>query len=261
METIIFKTLSKSRAVIIKQNAQYLQKGTGKDKDKVVKKRLIRYVEDASSIYVDEQNIVDKDMQASVLIINNGKMTVRDDNPTLLEFLRAHPDNLANGGDIFKELDVENEAIFEIQNYEITDEAVSYAMKGSETEVMGAAIWLFNPSYIHKKIYDVRLALRQRIQADIVFAKLVNEYFAEKNNDEKQIITLALSNKVIGMSNGKDIVWYGTDNKIFSGSQANDVIKEMSLWVVNDEEGRTTIKAISQKLGQEIKEAKKAKES
>ena len=47
--------------------------------------------------------------------------------------------------------------------------------------------------------------------------------------------------------NGKSIAW-DDDEVIYIGSQANSVVKEFAIWVKNDEEGRTILKIISEKI-------------
>ena len=80
------------------------------------------------------------------------------------------------------------------------------------------------------------------------FVTELNKFFDDKNNDEKLMTTVALTEGVIRIENGKTIVWDDSDEAIFTGSQPNNVTKEFAVWVKSTEEGRQIIKLISDKV-------------
>ena len=110
MAKITFKTLSKRKVIILKQNIPFNERyKSGAKKGKVKRKRVIRYVEDLDSIFVDEQIRIDPKATRTHIKISGGVKHVDEDDIYLLEFLRASSENEANGGKIFREVDVEKD--------------------------------------------------------------------------------------------------------------------------------------------------------
>ena len=62
--------------------------------------REIRYCENMPSIYVDEQG--DHARRGSI-VFRDKNLIVSPRNPQLVEFMRAHPGNIENGGSLFRE--------------------------------------------------------------------------------------------------------------------------------------------------------------
>ena len=70
--------------------------------DKENRVREIRYCENMSSIYVEQQG---DHAKRGAVIFREGVLIVPKEKPQLAEYLDAHPGNKANGGSLFYELD------------------------------------------------------------------------------------------------------------------------------------------------------------
>ncbi len=60
--------------------------------------RQIRYCRNENSIYVDEQS---SNAIREQIVFRESMLAVKRENPPLIKYLLAHPDNVANGGSIF----------------------------------------------------------------------------------------------------------------------------------------------------------------
>lgn len=70
--------------------------------------RAIRYCPEEKSIFVESQN--EATAKRAAIWFEDGKIIVPKTQPNLQDFLDLHPDNVANGGNIFKELNLEVDA-------------------------------------------------------------------------------------------------------------------------------------------------------
>ena len=60
--------------------------------------REIRYARGERSIFVDEQSATAK---REVIVFRDNNLLVNPNQPELINYLRRHPDNVANGGRVF----------------------------------------------------------------------------------------------------------------------------------------------------------------
>lgn len=247
----IFKTLKKTHAVIIEQPSTYYEKDK---KGKVVRKRQIQYVAELDTIFVDEQRQQMENPKSSPIYITRSILKVEDDNRPLLEFMEKHSDNEANGGRVFKLMDIEKEEIYEVERFESMDKARSLLSEANDTLVRAIAVWFLGTSHIDQRIPKLKITLRNKLDMNLKladgktdFATALIDFINDKNSDEKLLITVALKENIIKIVNGKSIAWEG-DEVIYIGSQAGNVVQEFAVWAKNDEEGRSVLKIITEKI-------------
>lgn len=249
---VSFKTLSKHKVLMIKQPFIINEK----DKNgKIKARRQIQYVEHLDSIYVDEQHKIEPKATPTRIRINNGIITVEDEDPRKIEVLRKYPDNVSNGGNLFKELDVANEELYEIQKYEKMDRARKNIMESEENSVRAAAVFFLNPKYLHKTFATIKIRLREAAEAisqkaedPTNFIDNINAFFAEKNNSEKLTAVVAIHEGIIKIMNGKNIAWADSEEKIFIAAQQKDVIQDFAVWMKSDKEGRQILSVLADKI-------------
>tara|TARA_R100000781_G_scaffold113283_1_gene81467 strand:+ start:2184 stop:2963 length:780 start_codon:yes stop_codon:yes gene_type:complete len=251
----IFRTLKKHNVIIVKNPFIYTEKyKSGPNIGKAKKKRQVRYVEHLDSIFMDEQITIDPKAEATPVYIKKGVKLVEDDNTQLAEFLRIHNDNELNGGRIFKEVDVEKEELYEIEKYEAVDSAKANIMKADDNTLRAAAVFFLNPSYIDKSPSTLKIKLRQNVEITTnptdkeSFVSKINAFFAEKNNNEKLLTTIALNENIIKIVNGKKIAWDDSNEVIYVAGQTKDVIQDFAVWLKTDEEGRQMLSVLSDKI-------------
>ena len=227
----------------------------GAKEGKVKSRRLIQFNEDLDTIYLDEQRKMLDNPKPTHIFFTKKPLTIHQDERSRIEFLRKHPDNEANGGRYFKELDVVNDEILELKAYEELDKAKQSLMAADDNLVRAIAVWFLGSNYAYKRINKLKLTLRQKLDMNLQmqnskksFVEAFNEFVADKNNDEKLTLSTALDKNVIKISSGNKIAWSDTNEVIFTASRAGDVIKDFALWLKNDEEGRHLLKTLVEKL-------------
>jgi hypothetical protein len=81
--------------------------------------RAIRYIPREQTIYVEEQT--SKPVKQPI-IFENGRLWVRRNQPNLKAFLDAHPSNEANGGNVFRKVDLSKSAKLDMDSeFEVVD--------------------------------------------------------------------------------------------------------------------------------------------
>ena len=264
-----FKTLKKSHAVIVQQPIAYYEryKTDGKTwkKGEVKRKRQIQYVEDLETIFVDEQMKLVNNPKPTPIYITKGSLRVPDDNLPKIKLLTIHPHNEANGGSLFKLINVKKDELYQIQEYETLDKAREALGKADDNLIRAVAAWFLGTDYISKRIPKLKIILRRKLEMNLkltdgktLFVNAFLKFVNEKDNQEKLMVTLALSKGVIKILDGKTIAWGNSDEPIYVGSQAEYIVRECSVWLKNDEEGRNVLKLIAEKISnlKTIKEEK-----
>jgi len=256
MSIIVFKTVKKSHAIIVKQPFMYYEKYTqGANKGKTKKKRQVQYSETLDSIFVDDQKKIEEKPRPTPIFIKNGSFTVDEEDKGLLEVMRIHPDNIANGGHVFKEVNVSEEELYEIKKYEATLEAKGLVMSAEKDSLISCAVFFLGQSYLRKTESKIKIDLIKKIDENSVL-KLddknlivkMTRFFQDKNNAEKLATTIALKEGIISLVGGKKMVWSDSQETIFNASQSGDAIIEFSVWLKNDEEGRQVLSALTDKI-------------
>jgi hypothetical protein len=94
--------------------------------------RELRYCPAERSVWKDEQSDAARRQQ---IVFRDGLLTVPHTDPILLEFLRLHPDNFANGGRRFNEVNPEQSAAEELENEFALHDAIA-ALKTMEIDAL-----------------------------------------------------------------------------------------------------------------------------
>jgi len=98
--------------------------------------RAIRYIPKEDSIYVEEQT--SKPMKQPI-IFENGRLWVRRNQPNLKRFMDMHPLNQANGGQIFRKVDLSRDAAVDLKKeYQVID-ALALIRQKPLTEILTVA--------------------------------------------------------------------------------------------------------------------------
>jgi hypothetical protein len=99
--------------------------------------REIRYCPAERSIYKDEQSDTARREQ---IVFRDGMLTVDYTNPMLIFYLRAHPDNIENGGKRFNEVNDEFDAEKELEIEFILHDAISKIKTSAIDELIPVAL-------------------------------------------------------------------------------------------------------------------------
>lgn len=89
---------------------------------------------------------------------------VQEDQPNLAEFLEAHPENVANGGGLFRLVDNTRDHEKEVENEFLTHDAVSLVRNKESDEILSVALSLGID--IAQKMIDIRRELLKEAKAN-----------------------------------------------------------------------------------------------
>tara|TARA_R110000850_G_scaffold124294_1_gene242515 strand:+ start:4275 stop:5057 length:783 start_codon:yes stop_codon:yes gene_type:complete len=256
-KTKIYSLLKKSRASNVPQNIVITEEVAEEgSKKKQKKRRIIRYVDSMDTIYVDEQDKIDEKAKQTNKAFIRGLLKVDPDDHVLIKYLEKLPMNKANGGDLFKELIIDEEEKYEIEKFKRITDAQSILTKADEKLIRAIGIEFIGQSAIGLTTTKIMMKIRPLIEQDKLdqatgksFIDRFTKFSKSKDIDEKLMLSMALQEGVLKIHNGKSIKW-GIDGEetIFTGTQAGSVLDEVASWFKIDKEGQTTLAAIAKKI-------------
>jgi hypothetical protein len=95
--------------------------------------REIRYARGERSIFVDEQSTT---ARRETIVFRDKNLLVNPNQPELLAYLRAHPDNVANGGRVFNEVNNQSTAEEDVENEFLVHDAIGLIRSAAIEELM-----------------------------------------------------------------------------------------------------------------------------
>lgn len=101
--------------------------------------RQLRYSPNENSVFVDEQS---ENTIREQIIFNKKTLPVSHSNPPLQKYLDLHPDNIANGGKVFRLIDTERKAEVELDKEFAILDAVAMVRDKSIEQLLPVAMYL-----------------------------------------------------------------------------------------------------------------------
>ena len=254
-----FRTVRKSHAVILRQPFIW----TKRDRNGKIKEQIkCQYNEDQTTLVMADQVSPDpnRPVEPTPVYIMRGVKNISEeaDEALLLQMFQIHPDNVDNGGKVFKHYDVQKEELLQLEAFEKADNAKELLRKADDNLVRAAAVWFLGNKYLSSDISTnkMKLQLRQSIDLNVEvpgsngqdFVDAFTSFMKDKGNDEKLLAALALEKNILEIVAGRKLVWTASGEPCYVGSQASEVVKEFATWLKNDKEGRDVAKQISEKL-------------
>jgi hypothetical protein len=200
--------------------------------------RQIRYCPSEPSVFVDEQS--SNAVRKSVVFID-GRLFIREDQPNLREFMRLHPDNVANGGHIFKLVDKTAEASVDVdKEFVVADAIMMIKEKPFEDLLSVAASLNFN---VDRQAAEIKHDL-------LMYAKKNPSSFIKMfDNPEvtmKAKIRMAMKYGVIDVSKG-GARWKDSGNLIVSVPEGKDGVETLLRFLLT-EAGAPTVEELDRQL-------------
>lgn len=200
--------------------------------------REMRYCPNEPSIWVDEQSA---NAKREAIVFRNGKLVVPREKPNLRKFLDVHPQNIANGGQIFRQMDDAKDAEIKLNEEMNQFEAVSM-IKNSDLEDLLAVALFFNVN-IDRKTSEIKYDLLQ-------IAKKTPSKFIQAFDDPsvkmKALVRQAKEYQIINVA--KDSVrWFDSNSMIVSvphGQDPEDIMVRFCL----TEKGSSVVADIERQL-------------
>lgn len=250
-KVIFFKTIQKTNVVFLENPSKrrILQK-SGANIGKVKQIQPIMFCKDHDTIIVEELKKIDATLKPTSLSTRKGTFRVQEDDIYLLEYLRASAQNEANGGKLFKEIDVAQEDAFQLEGYAAFDKAINAVMQADKAQAKALALTFISPSAVHNSVQNIKLSLRRSLALDDKLVEKVNNFMDEKISEERLLIATALTGKIIALHEGRKFLWAQSKEVFYTASQAGAAVDELALWLKNDKEGRQYLKALSDKVAE-----------
>ena len=200
--------------------------------------REMRYCPNEPSIWVDEQS---ENARREAVVFRNGNLVVPREKPNLRAFLDLHPQNINNGGRVFKEMDESKDAEVKLNEEMNQFEAVSLIKSSDLDDLLAVAIY-FKVS-IDRKTSEIKYDLLQ-------IAKKNPNKFIQSFDDPavkmKALLRQAKDYQVIKMA--KDSVrWFDSNSMIVSvphGQDPEDIMVRFCL----TEKGASVVAEIEKQL-------------
>jgi hypothetical protein len=123
--------------------------------------RAIRYCPGEPSIYKDEQS---NNARRQHIMFRDSLLAVPQSQPNLMAFLDVHPDNTANGGNVFKLVDRSVDSEQEVENEFLTHDAVALVRTKDSDEILAVAVAL--GINIEQKMIEIRRELLREAKAN-----------------------------------------------------------------------------------------------
>jgi hypothetical protein len=246
---VTFKTLQRTNVVMLKNpSKRKILTPTGINAGKVKKIEPIMYCRDHDTIIQSELTKLDPDVKATSISTRKGVFRVQEEDIYLLEYLRDTEQNEANGGKLFREVNVAKEEAFEIEAFEAFDKARNAVMAANDSELRSLAMTFISPSAVHYTAAKIKITLRTMLSNSDGLVDKVNTFLSEKIAQERLLIATAITENLIAIHEGRKFVWSDSKEVFFTASQTSNAVDEMALWLKNDEEGRSYLKALAKKI-------------
>jgi hypothetical protein len=203
------------------------------DKEKQ-ENRALRYATNQSSIFQDEQ---DSQARLGQIVFIDGALVVSERQMTLKKFLEHHPDNVANGGNVFEVMDHEAEAKAAVKEMDVEFEAQQLSRSLSMKE-LEAVMRKINPDkvdsmYADEIKRDVRVFAKNN---PTLFMRIVGSAEVEHDNTIANIIEA----KLIIFKKQDTEVWYNLEDNsklLFKVPWGEDSMEALTDYFHNNNEG------------------------
>ena len=206
-----------------------------KERDTV---REIRYCPNEPSIWADEQG--DKAVRQSV-IFRNKRLFVTKNQPNLRSFMDAHPGNVANGGNIFKEVDKKKDAEEELRKEFALTDAVSKIRDTKIEDLLAVALY-YNID-INATTSDIRfnlLNIAKRKPDEFMKA------FESPQVTARAILTQSKSWQLINVK--KDGVYWFDSNKLIVSVPVGQDPMDVAVRFCLTEKGASVLSSLEERL-------------
>lgn len=200
--------------------------------------RAIRYAPLENSVFMDEQSSL---ARVEHVMFENKYLVVPVEKPNLIQFMELHPDNVANGGTVFKLVNKEENFEEDVEmDFKISD-AISIIKSRPIDELLPVALAL----KVDTNQKD--LAIKHGL---IRFAKQKpDEFLATLNSpmvNARSVVSQCLDFQVIEQRNGA-VVWFDTGKMIVSVPVGQDAVEVMTRFVMTDK-GSTVLSELERQL-------------
>jgi hypothetical protein len=200
--------------------------------------REMRYCPNEPSIWADEQG---EKARKETVAFRDGKLFVRRDQPNLRKFMDLHPMNIANGGNVFQEVNKKKDAENELKKEFLLSEAIGMVRDKDINDLLPIALY-FGVN-INTPVSEIRYNLlniaKKKTQAFI-------ESFDSPQVQVRSSIQQAKDYQILNLK--KDgCYWFDSNSLIVSVPVGQDPLDTMVRFCLT-EKGSSVLSLIEEKL-------------
>ena len=200
--------------------------------------REIRYCPNEPSVWTDQQG--DRAVRESV-IFREGRLFVAKDKPNLREFMERHPGNVANGGNLFREVNKKKDAEEELKKEFLQTDAVAMVRDKDIQDLLPIALF-FNIN-IDSSVSDIRYNLLRIAKKN---PKAFIEAFDSPQVAVRSAIVQAKDYQIINIKED-GVYWFDSNSLIVSVPVGQDPMNVMQRFCLT-ERGSSVVFSIEQQL-------------
>lgn len=232
----VFIPINNKGGIVLKlrnSNLSYFDKDAGMV-------RQIRYAPLEQSVFVDEQSanpVVEQVFMYDKMLI------VPIEKPNLRKFLELHPDNQANGGSVFKQLDRAKPKAQEVDNEFLVHDAITIIKSKSLSDLIPLAMSLkinIDQDDLSVKRDLVRYARRDPEK----FLDMTTNPLVEVRSTTSQAFDFN-----IVRNNGGAVVWYDTNKVIVTVPTGQNAQETLARYCMTDQ-GSSVLSEIDRQLAE-----------
>lgn len=202
--------------------------------------RELRYCSTEPSVFADEQS---ERAVRNHVVFRDGRLLVRVDQPNLLQYLELHPDNQANGGNVFRLVNEEVNHEEVIENEFLIHDAITLIKSRPIDELLPLAMAL------NIDVNQSPLAVKRAL---VTQAKSNPKKFLETNNnplvEARSSVQQALDFQIVSNKGGA-VVWTDTNKMVVSVPAGMDAIEVLTRFVMTDQ-GASVLDEIDRQLAE-----------
>jgi len=200
--------------------------------------REIRYCPNEQSIWADEQG--DKARKEAV-VFRDKRLFVAKEKPNLRKFIDIHPMNVANGGNLFRQIDKKRDAEKELEQEFLLNDAISMVRDKSIEELLPVALFFgFNVNSPTSEIRFNLLNVAKRKPGEFI------QSFDNPQVQARSIVKQAGDYQFINLK--KDgAYWFDSNSLIVSVPVGQDPLDVMTRFCLT-EKGASVLSNLEDKL-------------
>ena len=200
--------------------------------------REIRYCPNEPSVFVDEQS---DNAKRETIIFEMGRLFIPKSKPNLKKFMELHPENIANGGSLFRKVDKKAQAEVDLQKEFLVSDAVIKVRDTDINDLLPVALF-FNID-VNQAVSEIRYNL-------LNIARKKPEEFMSAFDDptvtSRSLAKQASDYQFIALrENG--VYWYDTNKLIVSVPVGRNALDVMTRFMLT-EQGASVYSELEDKL-------------
>jgi|TARA_R100000482_G_C5115495_1_gene142818 hypothetical protein len=200
--------------------------------------REIRYCPNEQSIFRDQQS---ENAKRESVAFREGRIFVPKEKPNLRKFLELHPQNKANGGTVFREVNKKKDAEMELQKEFLTTDAVALVRDKDINDLLPIAMY-FNIN-INTPVSEIRYNLLR------IAKTKPQEFIQAFDSPHVQARSLVVQSKNYQIINVKSngVYWFDSNSLIVSVPVGQDPVDVMVRFCLT-EKGASVLSALEERL-------------